>query len=157
MIRISLKYGDMMVLRLSNPSQPGCLLHVMYLARESTCLARFCCLYVPRAFCSSWNFYPAAPSFTCRREIRHRDTHYHLFLRISSPVPCCHDALQGILNPQDAVDAIEAGADGMIVSNHGGRALDGALSSIESLGAVVKVSCPFKMYHSCDTPQRERG
>ncbi|CAN0349997.1 unnamed protein product [Ascophyllum nodosum] len=46
--------------------------------------------------------------------------------------------VKGILNPQDAVDAIEAGADGMIVSNHGGRALDGALSSIESLGAVVK-------------------
>ena len=55
------------------------------------------------------------------------------------------------------MDAIEAGADGMIVSNHGGRALDGALSSIESLGAVVKVSYPFKMYHSCDTAQIERG
>lgn len=52
---------------------------------------------------------------------------------ISQPSP------QGILSPQDAVAAVEAGADGVIVSNHGGRALDGALSSIESLGPVVKV------------------
>lgn len=37
------------------------------------------------------------------------------------------------------MDAINAGADAIIVSNHGGRALDGALSSIESLGPVVKV------------------
>lgn len=46
---------------------------------------------------------------------------------------------QGILSPHDAVDAVRAGADGLIVSNHGGRALDGVLSSIESLGPVVKV------------------
>lgn len=37
------------------------------------------------------------------------------------------------------MDAINAGADAIIVSNHGGRALDGVLSSIESLGPVVKV------------------
>lgn len=47
--------------------------------------------------------------------------------------------LKGILSPHDAMDAINAGADAIIVSNHGGRALDGALSSIESLGPVVKV------------------
>jgi len=47
--------------------------------------------------------------------------------------------LKGILSPHDAMDAVNAGADAIIVSNHGGRALDGALSSIESLGPVVKV------------------
>lgn len=50
--------------------------------------------------------------------------------------------LQGVLSPQDAVLAVQAGASGVIVSNHGGRALDGSLSSIESLAPVVKVvSC----------------
>lgn len=46
--------------------------------------------------------------------------------------------VKGILSPHDAIDAVRAGADGLIVSNHGGRALDGALSSIESLGPVVE-------------------
>ncbi|CAN0081484.1 unnamed protein product, partial [Laminaria digitata] len=45
---------------------------------------------------------------------------------------------KGVLNPRDAVEAVEAGANGIIVSNHGGRALDGTLSSIESLRPVVK-------------------
>jgi len=53
----------------------------------------------------------------------------------SSPTP----HLQGVLSAQDAVLAVQAGASGVIVSNHGGRALDGSLSSIESLGPVVKV------------------
>ncbi|CAN0202984.1 unnamed protein product, partial [Hapterophycus canaliculatus] len=47
--------------------------------------------------------------------------------------------VKGILTAQDAVSAVRAGASGVIVSNHGGRALDGSLSSIESLGPVVKV------------------
>eukprot|EP00903_Cladosiphon_okamuranus_P013719 g12775.t1 len=46
--------------------------------------------------------------------------------------------VKGVLSPQDAVLAIQAGASGVIVSNHGGRALDGSLSSIESLGPVVQ-------------------
>ena len=46
---------------------------------------------------------------------------------------------QGVLSAEDAVLAVQAGASGVIVSNHGGRALDGSLSSIESLGPVVKV------------------
>eukprot|EP00752_Nemacystus_decipiens_P006892 g6190.t2 len=46
--------------------------------------------------------------------------------------------VKGILSPQDAVLAVKAGASGVIVSNHGGRALDGSLSSIESLGSVVE-------------------
>ena len=36
---------------------------------------------------------------------------------------------QGILDPEDAKDAVRFGADGIIVSNHGGRQLDGVLSS----------------------------
>lgn len=51
--------------------------------------------------------------------------------------------VQGVLSAQDAVLAVQAGASGVIVSNHGGRALDGSLSSIESLGSVVKVKCVF--------------
>eukprot|EP00904_Undaria_pinnatifida_P004168 jgi/Undpi1/13752/HiC_scaffold_9.g03405.m1 len=46
--------------------------------------------------------------------------------------------VKGILGPRDAIQAVEAGAHGIIVSNHGGRALDGSLSSIESLGPIVK-------------------
>ncbi|MEK8020134.1 MAG: alpha-hydroxy acid oxidase, partial [Candidatus Parabeggiatoa sp.] len=38
--------------------------------------------------------------------------------------------LKGILDPEDAKIALEVGADALIVSNHGGRQLDGALSSI---------------------------
>lgn len=45
--------------------------------------------------------------------------------------------LKGILDPEDAVKAAESGADAMIVSNHGGRQLDGAMSSIEALPAIA--------------------
>lgn len=46
--------------------------------------------------------------------------------------------LKGILDPEDAEMALKTGADALIVSNHGGRQLDGALSSIEALPAVVE-------------------
>jgi isopentenyl diphosphate isomerase/L-lactate dehydrogenase-like FMN-dependent dehydrogenase len=46
--------------------------------------------------------------------------------------------LKGILHPSDARKAMEAGTDGIIVSNHGGRQLDGVISSIDALPAVVK-------------------
>ncbi len=46
--------------------------------------------------------------------------------------------LKGILDAQDAVKAAECGADAIIVSNHGGRQLDGALSSIAALPAIVE-------------------
>ena len=46
--------------------------------------------------------------------------------------------LKGILDPEDAERALETGADAMIVSNHGGRQLDGALSSIAALPSIVK-------------------
>ena len=46
--------------------------------------------------------------------------------------------LKGILDPEDAEMAMKTGADALIVSNHGGRQLDGALSSIEALPAIVE-------------------
>ena len=45
--------------------------------------------------------------------------------------------VKGILNPMDAKEAVDRGANGIIVSNHGGRQLDGAVSSIRALGPVV--------------------
>lgn len=45
--------------------------------------------------------------------------------------------IKGILDPQDAKDAVSFGADGIIVSNHGGRQLDGALSSAKALPAIA--------------------
>ena len=37
--------------------------------------------------------------------------------------------IKGILDPEDARDAVRFGADGIVVSNHGGRQLDGVFSS----------------------------
>ena len=45
--------------------------------------------------------------------------------------------LKGILDPEDAKIAAELGADAIVVSNHGGRQLDGALSSIRMLPKIV--------------------
>jgi len=45
--------------------------------------------------------------------------------------------LKGILDAEDAKMALNVGADAIIVSNHGGRQLDGALSSIKSLPAIL--------------------
>ncbi|MEV4139455.1 alpha-hydroxy acid oxidase [Dactylosporangium sp. NPDC049742] len=45
--------------------------------------------------------------------------------------------LKGILTAEDAALAVEHGADGVVVSNHGGRQLDGAVSSLEALPEVV--------------------
>ena len=45
--------------------------------------------------------------------------------------------LKGILDPEDAESAVGTGADAIVVSNHGGRQLDGAQSSIEVLPAIV--------------------
>jgi len=46
--------------------------------------------------------------------------------------------LKGVLHPAEARAAIERGVDGLIVSNHGGRQLDGAPASIDALPAVVE-------------------
>jgi L-lactate dehydrogenase (cytochrome) len=45
--------------------------------------------------------------------------------------------LKGILDPEDARAAVGIGADGIVVSNHGGRQLDGVLSSTRALPAIV--------------------
>ncbi len=45
--------------------------------------------------------------------------------------------LKGIMDVEDAQLAVKAGADAIVVSNHGGRQLDGAPSSIEALPAIV--------------------
>jgi hypothetical protein len=45
--------------------------------------------------------------------------------------------LKGIMDAEDAKLAVDSGADALIVSNHGGRQLDGATSSIEALPAIV--------------------
>lgn len=46
--------------------------------------------------------------------------------------------LKGILDPEDAARAADFGADAIVVSNHGGRQLDGALSSIRMLPSVLR-------------------
>ena len=45
--------------------------------------------------------------------------------------------LKGILDAEDAKQAVNVGADAIVVSNHGGRQLDGAASSIAALPAIV--------------------
>ncbi|MDP5031523.1 FMN-dependent L-lactate dehydrogenase LldD [Paraglaciecola sp.] len=45
--------------------------------------------------------------------------------------------IKGILDVQDAKDAVSFGADGIVVSNHGGRQLDGVLSSTKALPAIA--------------------
>ncbi|WP_375640702.1 FMN-dependent L-lactate dehydrogenase LldD [Bartonella sp. MM55XZML] len=47
--------------------------------------------------------------------------------------------LKGILDPEDAREAVKFGADGIVVSNHGGRQLDGVLSTTRALPAIADV------------------
>lgn len=47
--------------------------------------------------------------------------------------------LKGILHPDDARKAIEYGMDGIIVSNHGGRQVDGGIASLDALPGIVRV------------------
>ncbi|MBK5351420.1 FMN-dependent L-lactate dehydrogenase LldD [Pseudomonas sp. TH41] len=46
--------------------------------------------------------------------------------------------IKGILDPQDARDAVSFGADGIVVSNHGGRQLDGVLSTARALPPIMQ-------------------
>ena len=57
------------------------------------------------------------------------------FLRTVTKLPIL---LKGILHPKDAKLAVENGLDGIIVSNHGGRQVDGAIAAITALPKVVK-------------------
>jgi lactate 2-monooxygenase len=45
--------------------------------------------------------------------------------------------LKGILHPDDASKAIEAGIDGIVVSNHGGRQVDASVAALDALPAIV--------------------
>jgi L-lactate dehydrogenase (cytochrome)/(S)-mandelate dehydrogenase len=45
-----------------------------------------------------------------------------------------------VLHPQEAQRALAEGIDGVVVSNHGGRQLDGALSSVRALPAVARAA-----------------
>jgi isopentenyl diphosphate isomerase/L-lactate dehydrogenase-like FMN-dependent dehydrogenase len=58
------------------------------------------------------------------------------WLRQQSRMPIL---LKGILHPDDARQAIDAGCDGIIVSNHGGRQVDGAVAALDALPAVASV------------------
>jgi lactate 2-monooxygenase len=57
------------------------------------------------------------------------------FLRERTNLPI---VLKGILHPEDAARAAEEGIDGVIVSNHGGRQVDGAIATLDALPAVVE-------------------
>jgi 4-hydroxymandelate oxidase len=57
------------------------------------------------------------------------------WLKSAAKVPIC---IKGILRPDDAEQAIKSGAQAIVVSNHGGRALDGAIATLDALPAVVK-------------------
>lgn len=46
--------------------------------------------------------------------------------------------VQGILDPRDAARALEAGVDGLIVSNHGGRQLNFAPAALDVLPGIVE-------------------
>ncbi len=56
------------------------------------------------------------------------------FLRQQTKLPVL---LKGVLHPDDAKKAVEAGIDGLIVSNHGGRQVDGAIASLDALPAIA--------------------
>jgi lactate 2-monooxygenase len=57
------------------------------------------------------------------------------FLRERTRLPIL---LKGILHPDDAARAVDEGLDGIIVSNHGGRQVDGAISTIEALPGIAR-------------------
>lgn len=58
------------------------------------------------------------------------------FLRKQTKLPIL---LKGILHQEDAQKALDYGMDGIVVSNHGGRQVDGSISTIEALPGVVDV------------------
>jgi lactate 2-monooxygenase len=57
------------------------------------------------------------------------------FLRGLTKLPIL---LKGVLHPDDARMALQHGVDGLVVSNHGGRQIDGEIASLEALPAVVE-------------------
>jgi lactate 2-monooxygenase len=57
------------------------------------------------------------------------------FLRERTRLPIL---LKGILHPEDARAAVEHGMDGIVVSNHGGRQVDGAVGTMDALPGIVE-------------------
>lgn len=57
------------------------------------------------------------------------------FLRRHTSLPI---VLKGILSPDDAARAVDAGMDGIVVSNHGGRQVDGAVATLDALPRVLE-------------------
>ena len=57
------------------------------------------------------------------------------YLRARTKLPIL---LKGIQDPRDAALALEHGVDGIVVSNHGGRQVDGAIGSLDALPGVVQ-------------------
>ena len=57
------------------------------------------------------------------------------FLRERTKLPIL---LKGIVHPDDAARAVDAGMDGIVVSNHGGRQVDGALATLDALPDVAR-------------------
>ncbi|HVS67273.1 MAG TPA: lactate 2-monooxygenase [Mycobacteriales bacterium] len=47
-------------------------------------------------------------------------------------------AVKGVLHPDDARRAVDAGMDGVLVSNHGGRQIDGSIAALDALPGVVE-------------------
>jgi lactate 2-monooxygenase len=58
------------------------------------------------------------------------------FLRELTKLPIL---LKGILHPDDALKSLDAGMDGIYVSNHGGRQVDGSIASLDALPEIVEV------------------
>jgi len=56
------------------------------------------------------------------------------FLRDNTDLPI---VLKGIVHPEDARRTVEAGMDGIVVSNHGGRQVDGSIATLDALPGVV--------------------
>jgi isopentenyl diphosphate isomerase/L-lactate dehydrogenase-like FMN-dependent dehydrogenase len=56
------------------------------------------------------------------------------WLRAQTELPI---VLKGVLHPDDARRGLECGVDGILVSNHGGRQVDGAIGSLDALPAIV--------------------
>jgi lactate 2-monooxygenase len=86
---------------------------------------------------------PAAPEKDPRAAIEHFGRVFSdpgltwkdlAFLRKHTRLPIL---LKGILHADDAREAVQAGADGIIVSNHGGRQVDGAIAALDALPRVV--------------------
>jgi isopentenyl diphosphate isomerase/L-lactate dehydrogenase-like FMN-dependent dehydrogenase len=58
------------------------------------------------------------------------------FLRVRTRLPIL---LKGILHPDDARRALDWGVDGIVVSNHGGRQVDGAIASLDALATIAPI------------------